>query len=245
MKLAQAGDLGTRIASLVEEGEVAPAYALLAPVLATRTPFPALGRIGAVVGGGPLEPTNAFLDHVASHRTEGGWVVIGCALGEQLERDPAGALSRCRRFVVAGHVWYAADILAERVPGPALVARFSRAIELLRPWPADDDAWVRRATGVAVHFWAHRSRGAAELASRARTLLKFLEPSFGEWEMNAAKGIAWALKTLGRHYPDLLADWLARDVVPGSRRHRALMLRKALTHLSDEQRARATESVAR
>jgi hypothetical protein len=48
------------------------------------------------------------------------------------------------------------------------------------------------------------------------------------------------LKTLGRHYPDLVADWVAQQVIQRQRRHRALMLRKALTYLSDEQRARAT-----
>ena len=63
---------------------------------------------------------------------------------------------------------------------------------------------------------------------------------FEEWEMDAVKGIGWGLKTLGRHYPDLVADWLAQQVVPGQRRHRTLMLRKPLTYLSDEQCARAT-----
>jgi hypothetical protein len=44
---------------------------------------------------------------------------------------------------------------------------------------------------------------------------------------------------LGKHYPDLLADWLEQQVVPSERRHRVLMLRKALTYLSKEQRDRA------
>jgi hypothetical protein len=52
--------------------------------------------------------------------------------------------------------------------------------------------------------------------------------------------VGWGLKTLGRHYPDLVTNWLAEDVRPSQRRHRALMLRKALTYLSEEQRARAT-----
>ena len=63
---------------------------------------------------------------------------------------------------------------------------------------------------------------------------------FEEWDVTAVKGVGWGLKTLGRHYPDLVADWLAEQVVQRQRRHRALMLRKALTYLSDAQRARAT-----
>jgi hypothetical protein len=54
--------------------------------------------------------------------------------------------------------------------------------------------------------------------------------------MKAAKGVGWGLKTLGKHYPDLLVEWLPRQL---PRRHRAVMERKALTYLSEEQRQRA------
>jgi hypothetical protein len=96
--------------------------------------------------------------------------------------------------------------------------------------------------GVAIHFWAKRSRRAPELAPRAKALLDFLEPMFEEWEMDAVKGVGWGLKTLGRYYPGLLADWLVEQVVHQRRRHRALMLRKAVTYLPDEQRERLQES---
>jgi hypothetical protein len=238
MKAQAARELGKRIAMLVRSGQPDQAYALLSPVLAGRMPFPVLGRIGEAVGAGPLDAVNAFLGYIAFARTEGGWVVIGCALGQQWERDPAGAFTRCRDFIIAADVWYGADILGERLPGPALVAEFEPALALLAPWREDANRWVRRAVGVGVHFWAKRSRGAAQHASQAEALLAFLEPMFEEWDMDAVKGVGWGLKTLGKYYPHLVADWLAQQVVPGQRRHRRLMLRKALTYLSDEQRAR-------
>ena len=254
MKTREARELGERIAGLVQAGQLTQAYALLAPVLAERTPFRLLDRIGEAVGAEPLQAAcpelalsavegqdrrvNAFLECIAADKTEGGWVVIGCALGQQLGRDPAGAFTRCREHIIAADVWYAADILGERVPGPALVADLQSALDLLVPWREDANRWVRRTVGVAVHFWAKRSRG--EHAAEAKGLLAFLEPMFEEWEMDAVKGVGWGLKTLGRHYPDLVADWVAQQVVQRQRRHRALMLRKALTYLSDEQRARAT-----
>jgi 3-methyladenine DNA glycosylase AlkD len=240
MKTQEARELGERIAALVREGQIAQAYEILSPVLARRTPFAMLRRIGAPVGAGPLEPINAFLEHVAVHRTEGGWVVIAGALKAQMDRDLAGSFAGCRGFIIAADVWYAADTLGEGVVGEALVARFQAAVDLLAPWREDDNPWVRRAAGTGVHFWAKRSCGAMEHASRAETLLAFLEPMFGEWDMIAIKGIGWGLETLGRHYPDLVANWLAEQIVPGQRQHRALTLRKALTYLSDEQRARAT-----
>jgi hypothetical protein len=238
MDLGEATELGTRIAALVEAGQLDQADALLAPVLAGRTPFRLLDRIGEAVGVGPLPEVNAFLDRIAAERTEGGWVVIASALGRQLERDPGGAFARCRSYVIAADVWYATDILGERVPGPALGAPMGAPPPLLSPWREDADRWVRRTVGVAIHFWAKRSRGAPELRAQAKALLTFLEPMFEERDLDAVKGVGWGLKTLGRHYPDLAADWLAEQVNQQRRRPRALMLRKALTYLSDEQRAR-------
>lgn len=240
MKAKEATQLGNRLASLVHNRQMDAALEQLFPVLAERTRFPMLERIGSPVGSGPIETANAFLDLIAAGKTEGGWVVIGSVLREQLGRDLPGAFTRCRIYIIDGDVWYATDILSERVPGPALLRDFQPSLDLLTHWRQDDNRWVRRAVGVAVHFWAKRTRGALEHTSRAEALLSLLEPLFSEWEMDTVKGIGWGLKTLGRHYPELVADWLAEQVVHRQRRHRAIMLRKALTFLSDEQRARAT-----
>ena len=241
MKAQEARELGERLGKLAQTEQLTQAYNLLAPVLAERTPFPMLERIGAAVGTAPLKSVNPFLERIAVAKTEGGWVVIGSALGRQLNRDRAGAFARCRGFIVSANVWYATDILGERVPGPALVENLDAALALLGTWREDSNRWIRRTVGVSVHFWAKRSQGAVEHVDRARTLLAFLEPMFEEWNIDAVKGVGWGLKTLGKYYPDLVADWLARQVVDRQRRHRTLMLRKALTYLSDEQRARATE----
>lgn len=235
MKVQEARELGERIAILIRDGQVVRAYGLLSPILAERTPFDMLRRIGEPVGACPQKATDAFLKLIATDRTEGGWVVVQSVLEQMLDRDLSGAFTRCRDFIVAADVWYAADTMGEGVVGQALVRHFEPALKLLTPWREDDDAWVRRALGTGVHFWAKRSRGAKRLAPQAQTLLAFLEPMWSEWDMSAVKGVGWGLKTLGRHYPDLMADWLPEQV---GRRHRALMLRKAMTGLSVEQRAR-------
>ncbi len=242
MNVREAQQLGTRIVGLVQAAQPRQAYTLLAPVLAERTRFPVLGRIGEAVGVGPLEEVNAFLEHIAAQRTEGGWVVIGSALGQQLERDLAGALGCCRDYVARADVWYAADILGERVPGPALLTHFGAALGHLAPWREDENRWVRRTVGVAVHYWAKRARGATEEAAHAGALLAFLEPMFSEWNVDAVKGVGWGLKTLGRHYPDLVTEWLVEQVVRQGRCPRALLLRKAMTYLPEENRARLSQN---
>jgi hypothetical protein len=164
--------------------------------------------------------------------------VIGNALGQRLSRDASGAFERCRTFVIAADVWYAADILGERLPGPALVTDFGGAIASMSTWRDDTDRWVRRTVGVAAHFWAKRAHGAPESVSQARKLLAFLEPVFEERDLDAVKGVGWGLKTLGRYYPNIATDWLVEQVVQRRRHCRALMLQKAVTYLSAEQRAR-------
>jgi 3-methyladenine DNA glycosylase AlkD len=245
MKTREARELGCVIAGLVAAGDLGGAQDRLAPLLARPTPFASLDLIGAAVGTAPPAQVNGFLDQIAAAGTMGGWVVIGSALGRQLDRDLPGAFERCRTWIITADIWYGADILAERVPGPALLERFEPALDLLAPWREDENSWIRRTVGVAVHFWARRSRGVDELAGRAQTLLAFLTPMFGEWEMTAVKGVGWGFKTLGRHYPDVVTQWLADEITPVERPHRAIMLRKALTYLSEDQRARATRGTRR
>jgi hypothetical protein len=199
-----------------------------------------LRLIGHPIGRGVLDQVNTFLELIAADKSEGGWVVIGSALEMQFDRDHRGAFDRCREYIIAGDVWYAADILGEQVPGNALVADFEPSLRLLDSWRVDENRWVRRAVGVSAHYWAKRARGADEKRDQAAELLAFLEPSFAEWQIDAAKGTGWGLKTLGRYYPDLTAAWLREQVVVRKRRHRAIILRKALTYLSPEQRDYAT-----
>jgi 3-methyladenine DNA glycosylase AlkD len=237
MKTKEARQLGRRMAGLIAQNRIELAYDLLAPVLAERTPFAMLRHVGDAIGMEELGPVNQFLSHIAADKTEGGWVVIASALEQQINRDLAGVFARCRDFIVAAEVWYGADTLGEGVSGRALVANFQPALHLLKPWREDENRWVRRAVGTSVHYWAKRSAGAATLRPQAEQLLTLLEPMFGEWEMDAVKGIGWGLKTMGRKYPGLVTEWLVEKIVPGQRRHRAIMLRKALTYLSEEQRA--------
>ncbi len=240
MKTQEARDLGARLAGLVQWGELSEAYSLLFPVLSERTKFDILRLIGHPIGREPLSQVNTFLELIAADKSEGGWVVIGSALEMQFDRDRRGVFDRCRGYIIAGDIWYATDILGEQVPGNALVADFEPSLRLLAPWRVDENRWVRRAVGVSAHHWAKRARGADEKRDQAAELLGFLEPSFGEWQMDAAKGTGWGLKTLGRYYPQMVAAWLREQVVVRKRRCRAIMLRKALTYLSPDQRAYAT-----
>jgi hypothetical protein len=239
MKAQEARTLGKQIAGAILGKEKGKAFTLLQPVLDQRTPFRLLDIIGEAVGTGPLPVVRDFLEQIAAGKTEGGWVVIATALRQQMDQHAAELFDHCRKYIIAADIWYATDIFGEWVQGPGLVRDFDYILKKLGPWRYDPNRWVRRTTGVAVHFWTKRSRGAAELKEKAAKLLNFLEPMFEEREIDAVKGISWALKTLGRYYPELVTQWVAEQVLQRQRPHRALMVRKALKFLSREQRHQA------
>jgi hypothetical protein len=240
MDAKQAAATGKEIAELVTLGETAAAWEALRPVVEAKTPFRLLDKIGAELDAAPPAEVDGLLMLVSNSRLMGGWVVIAAALGARLKHDMPGALSLCREQVMFADAWYAADSLGERVPGPALLLDFPQALSLLDSWRFDPNPWVRRVPGVAVHFWAKRTRGKPGFEPQAADLLGYLAPQLEERRIDAAKGIGWGLKTLARYYPNLAADWLADQLTIQKRKPRAVVLRKALTYLPASLRAHAT-----
>jgi len=233
-----ADEIAERLTSSLALGKCGLAFEQLKPVLDERTPFRLLDRIAAgIVADWPK--TCAFLDAIAADGREGGWVLIGSSLRNHYPTRPVLILEECRRYIILADTWYGADILSERVPGPALVEDFAKALELVKPWRADANRWVRRSVGVAVHNWAKRSRGDRALESQATALLAFMAPMYEERDMDAVKGVGWGLKSLGRTYPHQLADWL---IAQSDRPHRRLLLRKAVTYLPSEDRQRVLQA---
>jgi hypothetical protein len=244
MDSRKADALAERIAEHLRNGRRMQAAAALQPILASKTPFRLLDRIGARIGALPPRRTSAFLGHIGRGKAVGAWPLIGSALAAQLERDLPGSLRRCRAFIIRGDVWYAADTLAERVPGAGLAADLPRTLAVLKGWRTDPNRWVRKSCGVAVHLWAKRTRGDPRRLPEVKKLLAFLAPMFCEEDLDAAKGIGWGLKTLGRLYPQAVAPWLVRQV-GRARSFRPLVLRKAAAYLPSGDRNNAYRTVYR
>jgi 3-methyladenine DNA glycosylase AlkD len=242
MNSQEATKVGYEVANLIQAGRSGEAMQRLAPILASKNAFALLDRVGAPIGQGVPRLVDEFLEQVATGKSMGAWPVIGSALRKRLASDLEGTLERCRAYIIQGDCWYATDILGERVPGPALVEHFEAALLDLAAWREDQNRWVRRAVGVSAHLWAKRARGNPEKTAQAGQLLVLLEPLFSEQEMEAVKGIGWGLKTLGKYYPDLTAEWLRRMVRIHT--YRGLTLRKALTYLPAEQRARVEAAIS-
>ena len=214
----------------VLEGAPERALERLSPTIAVRTPFPLLDLAGCIIaetGGARSADLTILLDGLAASGATGAWPLIGSALSAaDLPHAVPHDFAEARRYILLAGVWHATDAIGERVAGQGLVARFDEALALLEGWGAERSAWLRRAVGVAAHFYVKREH---EAVARAAQLLDLLAPLFEEREMDAVKGIGWGLKTLGRYHPGLLEDWLRCQLA--DRRARRLMVRKAVTYL--------------
>ena len=171
---------------------------------------------------------------IAEAGSEGGWVVIASALHPLSGTHARDIFIKCRGYIIQADVWYACDIFGERVPGPVLLSNFDQTLNLLSSWSCDSNPWIKRAVGVAVHFWAKRTKGGEPHHTNARILLDFISPLFEEKDIHAAKGIGWGLKTIGRYYPLIAYKWLTNALVTEKRHPLAIVKRKALTYLPDE-----------
>ena len=206
---------------------------MLNQILSERTAFRLLDMVGAAINACERGKVDALLDAIAVEGSEGGWVVIASTLRERIPGDLASALEASRKYIMQADIWYGCDIFGERVPGPALVDRFEPTLKILEDWRTDANAWVRRALGVAGHFWTKRTRS-REYSPQARKLLEFFSPMLEERDMSAAKGVGWVFKTMGRYYPEILAEWLEEELIRKSRKPAAIVKRKALKFLPVE-----------
>ncbi len=228
MKTSDARIIADRISEFLRVGEYIEAEKEILPVLQTKTAFRLLDIIGEKIGAEISESNPHFIYKLASERTMGGWVVIASALRVLFKNNPVYAIKQTRLYTIQADTWYGTDIFGERVPGPALLSGFDETLNLIRPWRVDPNRWVRRMTGVAIHYWAKQAHGREIYAMQVTNLLEFIEPMYGEKNVDAVKGIGWGLKTLGKYYPYEVSEWL---MIQNKKPHSALMQRKAMKYL--------------
>lgn len=227
---SQSSDFGKRLVFEIASRQPRHAYILLAPILSEHTPFRFLDLIGDCLAESPINKLDPFLAEIAAHVTIGGWTVIASALRTRISVDLAGSLERTYRFIIQADTWYACDCFGERVLGQAVVDQFEAALSLLSRWLTDENRWVRRSVGVAGHLWAKRAKGAEKYRTQAADLLDFYIPMLEERQIDAAKGVGWAFKTLGRYYPQVLINFLNEH---SNARLTAVIRRKALKFLTE------------
>jgi len=222
--------------SYATKGDYQKIFPVLKPTLDAKCSFTKLDRMGKMLGdSAQAHPSDLYplLEEIISYNAMGGYVVVAQALVSLLAVDFDQAMKLSQNYISRGATWYVCDILGERVIGQALHRHFDQTLPWLKRCLSNKDNWVRRSGGVAVHLFVKRNKTGER---RIKSILQILEPHIEEKQIDVVKGIGWGLKTIGRHHPDLMDNFL-RLQFRQKKRLSGLMVSKATTYFGKPRRA--------
>lgn len=230
--------LAEKVVDLTLSGDSEGALHVLKPVLNVKCPFAKLDTLGRHIGKAHTHPdTPKFFetfDRIINYNAMGGFVIVGQSLIHFLPDVFDKVMEKSREYIIEGDVWYVCDIIGERSLGHAVVNHFDITVPWLKRFLEDDNKWVKRSVGVSIHFFSKRILDQPE---KTKVLLKVVEPYLEEKQIDFVKGIGWGLKTIGKHHPDILVDFLKPHMKKNISR---LLIRKAVTYLGEEKKLELT-----
>jgi 3-methyladenine DNA glycosylase AlkD len=219
----------------IQQNQPQAAADSLKPLLNTKCAFSKLDKLGNLIGTKAKNNTAPFLkafDCIIESQAMGGFVVVGEALATLLETDFDAVMQKSREYIIKGAAWYVCDIIGERSIGKAVVGHFEQTLPYLSGFLEDENKWVKRSAGVAVHFFAKRI---LDNPKKAKMLLDVLAPHIEERQVDVVKGIGWGIKTMGRVYPEVVVPFLIEQL-KAKKYLSKLMMRKALKYLPPEKK---------
>jgi hypothetical protein len=227
-------ELSKAISKNIKEEEYNKALDILRPVLDEKIKFYKLDRLGLELGKINLEDKEKFIhftDKVIEYDAMGGYVIVSKSLIPLLEEDLNKVMKKSMEYILRGDIWHACDNVSERSIGQGLVDHFEETLPWLNKFLASGEPWLQRSAGVAVHFYTKRVRDDPEGIKR---LLEILDPYTEVKDTNAAKGIGWGIKTMGRYYPDITIEFL-KAVKKSDKKISNIIWRKAITYLGEKE----------
>lgn len=207
----------------------------LKPILDAKCPFPKLDLLGMEIGkAGINQPIIffKFFDETINYKTIGSFVIVGKAMIYFLKNNFDEVIKKSHEYIIKGDEWYYSDIIGHRTLGQALVDYFEKTLPFLDKFLQDKNKWIRKSVGIAIHCFSHEVLDKPE---KIKKLLELIKPYIKDKQTEVVKGIGWGLKTIGKYYPDILVEFL-RKQIKAKKKISKLMIKKALTYLNIEQK---------
>jgi 3-methyladenine DNA glycosylase AlkD len=233
----QIDSLAEEIAKLMFAGELDALISALRPILDGECSFSKLDQLGKEIGEATCGTPSLLLkalDRIIDYNAMGSFPIVGQALVSLIRYDLDEVMKKSREYIIKGDKWYVCDIIGERTLGHAVVDHFDRTVPWLETFLEDENKWVKRSVGVAIHFFSKRVKNEP---AKTKRLLSLVEPYIEVKQADVVKGIGWGLKTIGEYHPEILVPFL-RKQLQARKKLSKLMLKKATTYLAaDKKRA--------
>ncbi len=223
------------IVNLVLNNKDSRALKILKPILDNKIAFAKLDKIGESIGEkgkGNYNKFYLFFDKLIEYDAMGSYVIAGRALIGFLDKHFEKVMEKSREYIIEGDIWYVCDIIGERSLGYALIDYFDETLLVFKKFLKDENKWVRRSVGVAIHFFSKR---VLDDPQKTKKLLKLVEPYIEEKQIDVVKGIGWGLKTIGKYHSKIASEFLIKQI-KGGKKLSGTMKRKALEKLEKKDR---------
>jgi 3-methyladenine DNA glycosylase AlkD len=169
-------------------------------LLVKKVKFPALEAAAHFIASQIPSSEQLFLcEQIMNLHTIGGNVIVGILLQKRLEQSLFETLKIAAQFIIKESVWYACDIIGERVWGVALLTYPNEVLPFLATIKPTDDIWLVRLIGIAGHYAIKKG-----LSFEAdEVLFQLILNHQNHKSILVKKAIAWSAKTTKRCHPGI------------------------------------------
>jgi 3-methyladenine DNA glycosylase AlkD len=186
------------------EGEDAFMHYLHTSILRKKIRFPLLEYAAkelykAIAQSEQLVTTDKI---IALHEI-GGNVLAAIILQHRLGSHFKKSIDKAAEYIITGNEWYVCDIIGERVMGYALLTMPEETIPVLRSFAGNEDKWIVRCIGVAVHYAIKKGLLKVHVDKVFGLLLSLSSTT----EFHTKKGIGWAAKTTAKFHPEIIEKY--------------------------------------
>lgn len=169
-----------------------------------------------------------FCDEIEKLKTEGGNVLIGIMLQNQLASEYQLAIDKATEYISKANAWYVCDIIGGRVFGYSLLEQPVKTISEIKRLSKHKSYWVVRSLGAGCHYAI--KKGLEKKYVNTIFLLLLTMANTNNKEIR--QGVGWAGKTTAKFHPDIIdkhkkkiddetmvANWFRRKVDIGLNRY--------------------------
>lgn len=141
-----------------------------------------------------------LFERLAAAKREACYPIIGKLIQLRLKREIAAPFSQAIDHIIEADVWYACDIISERVFGEGLLENFEASYQQLLEMGSHQNMWIQRSIGISTHYATKK-----KLPKHQVEKLLFLMLDHGhKTQLYIKKGIGWPAKTIAKFHPDLI-----------------------------------------
>ncbi|EQA52024.1 DNA alkylation repair protein [Leptospira kmetyi] len=195
------------ILSSSNQNENAIADEIVSELLSKKIKFPLLEFAAKeLYSGVPERNQIPITDRIIERRTIGGNVIAGMILQLRSDKHFEQSVKKAIDYMVFGDEWYVCDIIGERVMGYSLLQDPEKTLPVLKKFLDHKNAWISRSVGVAAHYAVKKGLRKKYVEEIFLLLLAKADTN----DFHTKKGIGWAVKTVSKFHPDIVAKFESR-----------------------------------